>query len=157
MSYFNLATQDPIPETIFVREVFAIGHTRTAKELTAVAQIPTSRIVRGLGLLTENIAADAMSPSRRATLRPCQLWLTFARYWIEPMNGSHTFKPRIRCRRPAQRACMHGGSCCPQVPELLACATHVLLLLDMIRCLCSSKRHKLAALAPTHWAEWKGW
>ena len=56
--YFNL-TDDTIPEHIHVREVFAISHTRTAKELTAVAQIPSSRIVRGLGLLTENVAADA--------------------------------------------------------------------------------------------------
>ena len=69
VSYFNLAAQDPIPGTIFVREVFAIGHTRTAKELTAVAQILTSRIVRGLGLLTENVSTDAMPPTNKATLQ----------------------------------------------------------------------------------------
>ena len=50
--YYDLAG-DPIPEHIHVREVFAIGHTRTAKELIAVSQIPPSRVVRGLGLLTD--------------------------------------------------------------------------------------------------------
>ena len=54
ISYCNLAG-DSIPEQIHVREVFAIGHTQTAKELTAVAQVPFSRIVRGLELLTENV------------------------------------------------------------------------------------------------------
>ena len=68
ISYCNLVG-DPIPKRIHVREVFAIGHTRTAKELTAVAQIPFSRIVKGLGLLTENVSADAISPPRKATLQ----------------------------------------------------------------------------------------
>ena len=87
VSYFNLAKQDPIPETIFVGEVFAIGHTRTAKELTAVAQIPTSRIVRGLGLLTENVSADAMSPTNKATLQSllCRLLRRMLTPWHVPM------------------------------------------------------------------------
>ena len=86
ISYCNLAG-DPIPEQIHVREVFAIGHTRTAKELTAVAQIPSSRIVRGLGLLTENVAADAISPPRKATLQSllCRLLRRMLTPWHVPM------------------------------------------------------------------------
>ena len=87
VSYFDLAARDPIPGTIFVREIFAIGHTRTAKELTAVAQIPTSRIVRGLGLLTENVSADAMSPTNKATLQSllCILLRRMFTPWHVPM------------------------------------------------------------------------
>ena len=86
ISYCNLAG-DPIPEHIHVREVFAIGHTRTAKELTAVAQIPSSRIVRGLGLLTENVAADAIAPPRKATLQSllCKLLRRMLTPWHVPM------------------------------------------------------------------------
>ena len=86
ISYYNL-TGDKIPEHIHVREVFAIGHTRTAKELTAVAQIPSSRIVRGLGLLTENVAADAISPPRKATLQSllCRLLRRMLTPWHVPM------------------------------------------------------------------------
>ena len=86
ISYYDLAG-DPIPGTIFVREVFAIGHTRTAKELTAVARIPTSRIVRGLGLLTENVPADAMSPTSKATLQSllCRLLRRMLTAWDVPM------------------------------------------------------------------------
>ena len=86
VSYCNLAG-DPIPEQIHVREVFAIGHTRTAKELTAVAQIPSSRIVRGLGLLTENVAADAIPPPRKATLQSllCRLLRRMLTPWHVPM------------------------------------------------------------------------
>ena len=78
---------DPIPEHIHVREVFAISHTRTAKELTAVAQIPSSRIVRGLGLLTENVAADAIAPPRKATLQSllCRLLRRMLTPWHVPM------------------------------------------------------------------------
>ena len=78
---------DSIPENIHVREVFAIGHTRTAKELTAVAQIPSSRIVRGLGLLTENVSADAISPPRKATLQSllCRLLRRMLTPWHIPM------------------------------------------------------------------------
>ena len=86
ISYCNLAG-DPIPEQILVREVFAIGHTRTAKELTAVAQVPSSRIVRGLGLLTENVSADAISPSRKSTLQSllCRLLRRTLTPWHVPM------------------------------------------------------------------------
>ena len=88
VSYFNLAAQDPLPGTIFVREVFAIGHTRTAKEFTAVAHIPTSRIVRGLGLLTENVSADAMPPTNKATLQSllCRLLRRMLTPWHVPMT-----------------------------------------------------------------------
>ena len=86
ISYCTLAG-DPIPDQIHVREVFAIGHTRTAKELTAVAQIPSSRIVTGLGLLTENVAADAISPPRKATLQflLCRLLRRMLTPWHVPM------------------------------------------------------------------------
>ena len=86
ISYCNLAG-DPIPENIHVREVFAVGHTRTAKELTAVAQIPSSRIVRGLGLLTENVSADAISPPRKATLQSllCRLLRRMLTPWHVPI------------------------------------------------------------------------
>ena len=86
ISYCNLAG-DSIPEQIHVREVFAIGHTRTAKELTAVAQVPSSRIVRGLGLLTENVSADAISPPRKATLQSllCRLLRRMLTPWHVPM------------------------------------------------------------------------
>ena len=85
ISYCNLAG-DPIPKQIHVREVFAIGHTRTAKELTAVAQVPSSRIVKGLGLLTENVSADAISPPRKATLQSllCRLLRRMLSPWHVP-------------------------------------------------------------------------
>ena len=84
--YYDLAG-DPIPEHIHVREVFAIGHTRTAKELIAVSQIPPSRVVRGLGLLTENVAADAIPPPRKATLQSllCRLLRRMLTPWHVPM------------------------------------------------------------------------
>ena len=84
--YYNL-TGDPIPEHIHVREVFAIGHTRTAKELLAVSQIPPSRVVRGLGLLTENVAADAIPPPCKATLQSllCRLLRRMLTPWHVPM------------------------------------------------------------------------
>ena len=87
VSYFPLGSDKPIPETVFVREVYAIGHTRTAKELTAVAKTPTSRIVRGLGLLTENVSADSMPPPRRATLQSllCRLLRRMLTPWHVPM------------------------------------------------------------------------
>ena len=86
ISYYNLAGE-PIPEHIQVREVFAIGHTRTAKELIAVSQIPPSRVVRGLGLLTENVAADAIPPPRKATLQSllCRLLRRMLTPWHVPM------------------------------------------------------------------------
>ena len=86
ISYYNLAGE-PIPEHIHVREVFAIGHTRTAKELLAVSQIPPSRVVRGLGLLTENVAADAIPPPRKATLQSllCRLLRRMLTPWHVPM------------------------------------------------------------------------
>ena len=84
--YYDLAG-DPIPEHIHVKEVFAIGHTRTAKELIAVSQIPPSRVVRGLGLLTENVAADAIPPPRKATLQSllCRLLRRMLTPWHVPM------------------------------------------------------------------------
>ena len=87
VSYFPLGSDKPIPENIFVREVYAIGHTRTAKELTAVAKIPTSRIARGLGLLTENVSADSTPPPRRATLQSllCRLLRRMLTPWHVPM------------------------------------------------------------------------
>ena len=99
ISYFNL-TDDTIPEHIHVREVFAIGHTRTAKELTAVAQIPSSRIVRGLGLLTENVAADAISPPRKATLQSllCRLLRRMLTPWHVPM-------PELKYEAGSARRC----------------------------------------------------
>ena len=86
ISYYNL-TGDPIPEHIHVSEVLAIGHTRTAKELIAVSQIPPSRIVRGLGLLTENVAADAIPPPRKAALQSllCRLLRRMLTPWHVPM------------------------------------------------------------------------
>ena len=84
--YYDLAG-DPIPEHIHVREVFAIGHTCAAKELIAVSQIPPSRVVRGLGLLTENVAADAIPPPRKATLQSllCRLLRRMLTPWHVPM------------------------------------------------------------------------
>ena len=86
ISYYNL-TGESIPEHIHVSEVFAIGHTRTAKELIAVLQIPPSRVVRGLGLLTKNVAADAIPPPCKATLQSllCRLLRRMLTLWHVPM------------------------------------------------------------------------
>ena len=56
---------DLIPEDIKVKDVFSLGATRLARKLTAVAHTPTSRIVQGLGIQTENTAASVMPTSAR--------------------------------------------------------------------------------------------
>ena len=57
-----------LPENIVVRDVFLLGSTRSAKELTAVAHTPASRMVRGLGIQTENPAATVMPPDTKGHL-----------------------------------------------------------------------------------------
>ena len=51
-----------------VRDVFSLESTRSAKELTAVAHTPASRMVRGLGIQTENPAATVMPPDTKGHL-----------------------------------------------------------------------------------------
>ena len=51
-----------------VRDVFSLGSTRSAKELTAAAHTPASRLVRGLGIQTENPAATVMPPDSKGHL-----------------------------------------------------------------------------------------
>ena len=48
--------------------VFLLGSTRSARELTAVAHTPASRMVRGLGIQTENPAATVMPPDTKGHL-----------------------------------------------------------------------------------------
>ena len=61
-------SQTVLPEDIEVRDVFSLGSTRSAKELTAVAHTPASRMVRGLGIQTENPAATVMPPDTKGHL-----------------------------------------------------------------------------------------
>ena len=61
-------SQTALPEDIEVRDVFSLGSTRSARELTAVAHTPASRMVRGLGIQTENPAATVMPPDTKGHL-----------------------------------------------------------------------------------------
>ena len=61
-------SQTVLPEDIVVRDVFSLESTRSAKELTAVAHTPASRMVRGLGIQTENPAATVMPPDSKGHL-----------------------------------------------------------------------------------------
>ena len=47
-------SRERIPEHVEVKEGLSLGTTRSARELTAVATTPASRMVRGLGIQTEN-------------------------------------------------------------------------------------------------------
>ena len=58
-------SQAVLPEDIEVKDVFSLGSTRSARELTAVAHTPASRMVRGLGIQTENPAATVMPPDTK--------------------------------------------------------------------------------------------
>ena len=60
--YLWPVSRDVLPEDIVVKDVFSLGSTRSARELTAVAHTPASRMVRGLGIQTENPTATAMPP-----------------------------------------------------------------------------------------------
>ena len=61
-------SQAVLPEDIEVKDVFSLGATRSARELTAVAHTPASRMVRGLGIQTENPAATVMPPDTKGHL-----------------------------------------------------------------------------------------
>ena len=61
-------SQAVLPEDIEVHDVFSLGSTRSARELTAVAHTPASRMVRGLGIQTDNAAATVMPPDTKGHL-----------------------------------------------------------------------------------------
>ena len=61
-------SQEMLPEDIVVKDVFSLGSTRSARELMAVAHTPASRMVRGLGIQTENPAATVMLPDTKGHL-----------------------------------------------------------------------------------------
>ena len=81
-------SQDVLPEDIEVKDVFSLGSTRSARELTAVAHTPASRMVRGLGIQTENPAATVMPPDTKGHLMGL-LSLLLRRFltpWHVPMD-----------------------------------------------------------------------
>ena len=89
MSYFyGLSRKMCSPEDIEVKDVFSLGSTRSARELTAVAHTPASRMVRGLGIQTENPAATVMPPDTKGHLMGL-LSLLLRRFltpWHVPMD-----------------------------------------------------------------------
>ena len=81
-------SREVLPEDIVVKDVFSLGSTRSAKELTAVAHTPASRMVRGLGIQTENPAATVMPPDTKGHLMGL-LSLLLRRFltpWHVPMD-----------------------------------------------------------------------
>ena len=81
-------SQAVLPEDIEVKDVFSLGSTRSARELTAVAHTPASRMVRGLGIQTENPAATVMPPDTKGHLMGllCLLLRRFLTPWHVPMD-----------------------------------------------------------------------
>lgn len=65
---FDLA-EHRIPGQIFVHDVFALGTTKPAHELVAVAHAPSSRVPRGLGIQCMQAPAMAMEASMRTVMQ----------------------------------------------------------------------------------------
>ena len=69
-------------------DAFSFGSTRSARKLTAAAHTPASRMVRGLGMGTENPAATVMPLDTKGHLMGL-LSLLFRRFltpWHVPMD-----------------------------------------------------------------------
>ena len=81
--------QAVLPEDIEVKDVFSLGSTRSARELTAVAHTPASRMVRGLGIQTENPAATVMPPDTKGHLMG--LLCLLLRRFLTPWHVTHGF------------------------------------------------------------------
>ena len=62
---YDLAARQA-PHQVRVFDVFALGQTKPAKELVAVAHTPSSRRPRGLGIYCMPDTATAMLPTRKA-------------------------------------------------------------------------------------------
>ena len=80
------------PHQVRVFDVFALGQTKPAKELLAVAHTPSSRRPRGLGIHCMPDTATAMIPARKAVLQ--SLLTTLLRRFLTPsrhqkMNTPH--------------------------------------------------------------------
>ena len=65
---YDLAARQT-PHQVRVFDVFALGQTKPAKELVAVAHTPSSRRPRGLGIYCMPDTATAMLPTRKAVLQ----------------------------------------------------------------------------------------
>ena len=89
--------------------------------------------------------------ARPAILLLCPSWHTYVLCWIEPMNGSRIFRPKIPSLLLAHQVCVRGDSCCPLAHALLEFATPAQLLSDMIHYVCFSENPKPGKLARTHW------
>ena len=70
------------PRQVRVFDVFALGQTKPAKELLAVAHTPSSRRPRGLGIHCMPDTATAMIPARKAVLQ--SLLTTLLRRFLTP-------------------------------------------------------------------------
>ena len=81
-------SREVLPEDIEVKDVFSLGSTRSARELTAVAYTPASRMVRGLGIQTENPTATVMPPDTKGHLMGLLsvLLRRFLTPWHVPMD-----------------------------------------------------------------------
>ena len=72
------------PHQVRVFDVFALGQTKPAKELVAVAHTPSSRRPRGLGIYCMPDTATAMLPTRKAVLQ--SLLNTLLRRFLTPSH-----------------------------------------------------------------------
>ena len=72
------------PHQVRVFDVFALGQTKPAKELVAVAHTPSSRRPRGLGIYCMPDTATAMHPARKAVLQ--SLLTTLLRRFLTPSH-----------------------------------------------------------------------
>ena len=72
------------PHQVRVFDVFALGQTKPAKELLAVAHTPSSRRPRGLGIHCMPDTATAMIPARKAALQ--SLLTTLLRRFLTPSH-----------------------------------------------------------------------
>ena len=72
------------PHQVRVFDVFALGQTKPAKELLAVAHTPSSRRPRGLGIHCMPDTATAMIPARKAVLQ--SLLTTLLRRFLTPSH-----------------------------------------------------------------------
>ena len=72
------------PQQVRVFDVFALGQTKPAKELLAVAHTPSSRRPRGLGIHCMPDTATAMIPARKAVLQ--SLLTTLLKRFLTPSH-----------------------------------------------------------------------
>ena len=88
------------PHQVRVFDVFALGQTKPAKELLAVAHTPSSRRPRGLGIHCMPDTATAMIPARKAVLQSL-LTTLLRRQWQIGFEYSRSFW----CRK--KQGCSH--------------------------------------------------